>query len=398
MRRLLNFLQNRASNCRLRSIPCYFPADAMFKALIGDLFESRAQTLVNTVNRVGVMGKGVALEFKKRFPANFHDYEARCQRKLVRMGEPYPFQDPSGRLIVNFPTKDHWRSPTRLSDVEKGLDYFVRHYSEWGIQSAAFPPLGCGNGGLEWAEVGPLMYRKLRQLPIEIEVYAPYGTPKSELMPEYLESPSQMSLDGKGRKHEKMNPEWVVLMEVLRELERQPYANPVGRTIFQKICYVVTEMGVQTGFQFGKGSYGPFADEVKLALHDFANRNWLQEERLGRMIALRVGPQYAKDRAKFLGEIARHERQIAKTVDLFSRIKSTEQAEEVLTVLYASRALKQSRPAEEITEQQLLDYILDWKKAWATGERRDAIAVAIRNLVLLGWVRLRLSESLPEAA
>ncbi len=370
----------------------------MFKALIGDLFESRAQTLVNTVNRVGVMGKGVALEFKKRFPANFHDYEARCQRKLVRMGEPYPFQDPSGRLIVNFPTKDHWRSPTRLSDVEKGLDYFVRHYSEWGIQSAAFPPLGCGNGGLEWAEVGPLMYRKLRQLPIEIEVYAPYGTPKSELMPEYLESPSQMSLDGKGRKHEKMNPEWVVLMEVLRELERQPYANPVGRTIFQKICYVVTEMGVNTGFHFGKGSYGPFADEVKVALHEFANRNWLQEAQLGRMMALRVGSQYEKDRAKFQTDIVRHERQIAKTVDLFSRIKSTEQAEEVFTVLYASRALKQSRPAEEITEQQLLDYILDWKKAWATGERRDAIAVAIRNLVLLGWVRLRLSESLPEAA
>jgi uncharacterized protein YwgA len=314
------------------------------------------------------------------------------------MGEPYPFQDPSGRLIVNFPTKDHWRSPTRLSDVEKGLDYFVLHYSKWGVQSAAFPPLGCGNGGLEWSEVGPLMYRKLRQLPVEIEVYAPYGTPKSELTPEYLESPSQMSLDGKGRKHEKMNPEWVVLMEVLRELERQPYANPVGRTIFQKICYVVTEMGVNTGFHFGKGSYGPFADEVKVALHEFANRNWLQEAQLGRMMALRVSSQYEKDRAKFQSDIVRHERQIAKTVDLFSRIKSTEQAEEVFTVLYASRELKQLRPAEEITEQQLLDYILDWKKAWATGEKRDDIAAAIRNLVLLGWVRLRLSESLPEAA
>ncbi len=370
----------------------------MFKALIGDLFESRTQTLVNTVNRVGVMGKGVALEFKKRFPANFEDYAARCERKAIRMGEPYPFHDPSGRLIVNFPTKDHWRSPTKVSDVETGLDHFVRHYLEWGIQSVAFPPLGCGNGGLEWSEVGPLMYRKLHQLPIEIEVYAPYGTPKSELTLEYLASPSQMSLDGKGRKHEKMTPEWVVLMEVLSELEQQPYANPVGRTIFQKICYVVTEMGVRTGFNFGKGSYGPFADEVKLALHEFANRNWLQEEQLGRMIALRVGPQYAKDRAKFLGEIARHERQIAKTVDLFSRIKSTEQAEEVLTVLYASRELKQSRPGEEISEQQLLDYILHWKKSWAAEEKRDAIATAIRNLVLLGWVRLRLSESLPEAA
>jgi len=370
----------------------------MFKALIGDLFESSAQTLVNTVNRVGVMGRGVALEFKKRFPANFDDYAARCERKAVRMGEPYPFKDPSGRLIVNFPTKDHWRSPTRLGDVERGLDHFVRHYEEWGVQGAAFPPLGCGNGGLEWSEVGPLMYKKLHGLPIDIEVYAPYGTPRQELTAEYLASPSQMSLEGKGRKHEKMNPEWVVLTEVLRELQQQPYANAVGRTIFQKICYVVTEMGVPTGFHFGKGSYGPFSDEVKHALHEFANRNWVQEEPLGRMIALRVGQQYEKDRSKFQAEIERNERRIAKTVDLFSRIKNTEQAEEVVTVLYASRELKQAKPGEEISEQQLLDHILEWKKSWANGEKREALAAAIRNLVLLGWVRLKLSESLAEAA
>ncbi len=187
-------------------------------------------------------------------------------------------------------------------------------------------------------------------------------------------------------------------MEVLRELEQQPYANPVGRTIFQKICYVVTEMGVATGFHFGKGSYGPFAGEVKLALHEFANRNWLQEQHLGRMMALRVGPQYEHDRLKFRAEIERHERKIAKTVDLFSRVKNTEQAEEVLTVLFASRQLKQAHPNEEVTEQQLLDYLLEWKKSWRTEEKQQAIASAIRNLVLLGWVRLRLSDSLAEAA
>jgi O-acetyl-ADP-ribose deacetylase (regulator of RNase III)/uncharacterized protein YwgA len=370
----------------------------MFKALIGDLFGSGAQTLVNTVNCVGVMGKGVALEFKKRFPANFEDYAKRCERRQVRLGEPYPFPDPSGRLIVNFPTKDHWRSPAKLSDIERGLDHFVGHFAEWGINSVAFPPLGCGNGGLEWSEVGPLMYRKLHQLTIEIEVYAPYGTPKHEVTVEYLASPSQMTLEGKGRKHEKMNPEWIVLMEVLRELEKQPYANPVGRTIFQKICYIVTEMGVATGFNFDKGSYGPFADEVKPALHEFANRNWVQEQHLGRMMALRVAPQYEQDRLKFRTEIERHERKIAKTVDLFSRIKNTDQAEEVLTVLFASRQLKQAYPDRDLTEQELLDYILEWKKAWRTEDKQQAISAAIRNLVLLGWLRLRLSESLAEAA
>src|SRR5438132_6631819 len=147
------------------------------------------------------------------------------------------------------------------------------------------------------------------------------GHPKANWRKIFSAVPSQIELEGKGRKHEKLNPECVVLMEVLRELEKQPYANPVGRTIFQKICYVVTEMGVETGFHFSKGSYGPFAEGVKLALHDFANRNWLHEQRLGQMIALRVGPQYEKERSKFEKVLKRHERRIAKAVDLFSRIK-----------------------------------------------------------------------------
>jgi O-acetyl-ADP-ribose deacetylase (regulator of RNase III)/uncharacterized protein YwgA len=370
----------------------------MFKALIGDLFQSQAQTRVNTVNCVGIMGKGVAQEFKKRYPLMFEDYAERCARKLVRLGQPYVYKDCSGILIINFPTKDHWRSPSRLADIERGLDYFVQHHQEWGVKSVAFPPLGCGNGGLSWEEVGPLIFGKLRQLNIDIEVYAPYGTPKNQLEADFLSGPSQMELVGKGRKHEKMNPEWVVLMEVLRELERQPYATPVGRTIFQKICYVVTEMGVQTGFDFAKGSYGPFADEVKLALHDFANRNWIQEQRLGQMIALRVGPEYEKERFKYEAIVKRHERKIAKTVDLFSRIKNTDQAEEVLTVLFASRQLKRAKPHQEVAERDLFEFILDWKKAWRTEGKQQAVASAIRNLVMLGWMRLQFSESLPEPA
>ena len=242
------------------------------------------------------------------------------------------------------------------------------------------------------------MHRKLSHLDCEIEVYAPYGTPKHELTEDYLSSPSQMSLEGKGRRAEKLNPSWVLLIEVLRGLEEQPYANPVGRVIFQKICYVLTEMGVQTGFQFKKGSYGPFADEVKVALHEFANRNWLQEERLGKMIALRISPQYKLDRAKFSDLITQNEKKIAKTVDLFSRIKNTEQAEEVLTVLFASRELKKISSQGDLAEQQLYDYILGWKKAWKTEEKELALASAIRNLVLLGWMKLQLSDSLLEEA
>ena len=369
-----------------------------FKALIGDMFASDAQTLVNTVNCVGVMGKGIALKFRERFPEMFEDYVRRCERKAVKLGEPYVYEDKSGIKILNFPTKDHWRSASRLSDIDSGLTYLANHYQAWNITSMSMPPLGCGNGGLEWSEVGPLIYRRLHTLLVDIEVFAPYGTPTAELKTEFLSAPAQLSLEGKGRRHEKMNPGWVTLIEVLKELEGQPYAPPVGRTIFQKICYVVTELGVPTGFEFGKGSYGPFSGDVKPALHDFANRNWLQEKPLGRMVALHVGDQFERERVKFLPEIDRHRKTIDKTVDLFSRIKDTEQAEEVLTVLFASRQVKKGDRAADIEEQQIYDYILDWKKTWNTSEKRAAVASAVRNLALLGWIRVRASESMMEFA
>ncbi len=368
----------------------------MFTARIGDLFTSRAQTLVNTVNCVGIMGKGVAQKFKTLYPAMFDDYAKRCTKQEVRLGEPYSYYHSSDLVIVNFPTKNHWRSSSRLSDIEAGLNHFVENYKEWGVKSVAFPPLGCGNGGLEWAEVGPLMFRLLGHLDIEVEVYAPYGTPAQQLSIEFLGKPYQLGLAGKGRTFEKLNSEWVILIEVLRELEKQPYANAVGRTIFQKICYVMTEMGVNTGFEFSKGSYGPFADEVKDALHVFANRNWIQEERLGKMLALRVGKQYESERSRYADVIGRHQRKIEKAVDLFSRIKNTDQAEEVLTVLFASRQLKKASPEQDIAEQQLLEFILDWKKAWRTEEKKQALANVIRNLVILGWMRLTFSQSLPD--
>ena len=146
---------------------------AMVKEVIGNLFESRAETLVNPVNCVGVMGKGLALEFRRRFPEMFKEYVARCARKEVRLGEPYLYCDASGARILNFPTKDHWRSPSRLADIERGLDHFAKYYAEWGLKSVAFPQLGCGNGGLRWEEVGPLIFLKLRPLNIEVEVYLP---------------------------------------------------------------------------------------------------------------------------------------------------------------------------------------------------------------------------------
>lgn len=364
----------------------------MIKVLIGDMFQSKTETIVNTVNCVGVMGKGVAAKFKKRFPQMYADYAARCATKQVKLGEPYLYQDVLGTSVINFPTKGHWRSPSRLDDVVRGLDYLLAHAAEWELHSLAVPPLGCGNGGLEWSLVGPIMYQKLSTLGIPVEIYAPYGTPQSQLTPEFL-GQAMSGENVKGRQQQKLNPAWLTLLEVVFELGQQPYANPVGRTIFQKIAYILTEQGVETGFQFEQGSYGPFSAQLQEAVKVFANTNLIEERTLGRMTSTQVGPAYADFREKHADVLAHYRRKIDKTVDLFSRIKSTEQAEEVTTVLFAVRKLKQSRVDSEVSEQDLYRYILDWKKAWDKEEKRKAIGAAIRNLEMLSWMRLRYSET-----
>ncbi|MGS6395924.1 macro domain-containing protein [Pseudomonas aeruginosa] len=241
----------------------------MIRVLIGDIFQSDAQTLVNTVNCVGVMGKGVALEFKKRWPRMMQDYAERCKEKRVKPGEPYLYSDIFGTSIVNFPTKDHWRSASRLSDIEKGLSIFIESYKIWNVTSVAFPPLGCGNGGLEWEIVGPIMYKMLSKLDIPVEIFAPFGTPPNQLSPDFL-APSQHRLftesGHKGSRGQKLNPNWLILVEVVNQLEKQDYAPKVGRTIFQKICHAVTALGIETDLDFQRGSYGPFSDEVKKSL------------------------------------------------------------------------------------------------------------------------------------
>jgi len=368
-------------------------------AQIGDIFASDMQTIVNTVNYVGIMGKGIAQIFKAKYPDMFADYSKRCGRGEVRLGEPYHYKDLAGVSIVNFPTKGHWRAATRLEDVESGLDFFVKHFRTWGITSVAFPPLGCGNGGLEWSAVGPLMYLKLKGLGIPVELYAPYGTPGNQLKQGFLGADQQIEFDVKGRRRERLRPEWAALVEVLYELEQQPYANPVGRTIFQKICYILTRQGLETGFKFERKSYGPFAGEVKEAINVLANNNWVTEQQLGRMTALRVGPGYAKARAKLCEELKPFQRKIDKTVDLFSRIKNTDQAEEVATVIFAVQSLKQERKPNEVSEADLFDYILDWKKLWKKDEsKQERLAEAIRNLEMLGWLKLQYSDSLPVPA
>lgn len=137
----------------------------------GDLFASPAQTLVNAVNTAGVMGKGIAAEFRRRYPAMFAEYRRACEDGTLAIGTLHLWRG-SERWILNFPTKQHWRSASRIEWIAAGLREFADTYESLGITSIAFPRLGCGLGGLDWAIVEPLMVRALEPLPIEVAIHS----------------------------------------------------------------------------------------------------------------------------------------------------------------------------------------------------------------------------------
>jgi O-acetyl-ADP-ribose deacetylase (regulator of RNase III) len=137
----------------------------------GDLFQSNSQTLVNTVNCDGIMGKGIALEFKKKFPDMFLTYEDLCKKQMIKPGVLFLYKK-SKPWILNFPTKNHWKFPSKLEYIRLGLAKFSKEYESKGITSIAFPKLGTLNGGLEWEDVKQLMYQYLEPLPnLYIEIY-----------------------------------------------------------------------------------------------------------------------------------------------------------------------------------------------------------------------------------
>lgn len=157
------------------------------------ILESTAQTLVNTVNCVGVMGKGLAKAFKERDPAMFKAYKSICERKLLEPGKLWLWQGSSG-WVLNFPTKQHWRSSSRLEWIEAGLKKFVAEHSERGINEVSFPRLGCGNGGLDWDDVRPMMEHYLKK--VQITVYV-HDYVKEIGLPEHLEDVARrLELEG----------------------------------------------------------------------------------------------------------------------------------------------------------------------------------------------------------
>jgi O-acetyl-ADP-ribose deacetylase (regulator of RNase III) len=230
----------------------------MVKVVTGNLLDAKVDALVNTVNTVGVMGKGLALQFKKAFPENNKAYEAACKRGRIQIGKMFVFEAGGivqPRYIINFPTKRHWRGASQLEFIEEGLRNLVEVIKDRRIRSIAVPPLGAGLGGLDWRTVRPLIEAALGALEgVDVQVFEPKGAPAPAAMKNKTSRPNMTV--GRGAILVLMNRYLVPGYDYLLSLLE-----------VQKLAYFLQEAGQPLQLAFAKDYYGPYADNLRHVLH-----------------------------------------------------------------------------------------------------------------------------------
>ncbi len=224
----------------------------------GDILRDDAEALVNTVNCVGAMGRGIALQFKKAFPANFKAYAAACTKAEVQPGRMFVFktgQITNPRYIINFPTKRHWRGASRLEDIDSGLQALVETIGQYNIQSIAVPPLGSGLGGLDWVVVKPRIAAALQPLTdVHIVIYEPQGAPVADQMVRNRQVPSMTA----GR---------AALVGLMSRYLSGLLDPSVTLLEVHKLMYFMQVAGEPLRLQYQKAPYGPYAENLRHVLN-----------------------------------------------------------------------------------------------------------------------------------
>ncbi len=230
----------------------------MIKLTQGDILKADAEALVNTVNCVGIMGRGVALQFKKSFPTNFKAYEVACKLGQVQTGKMFVYDLNrlySPRFIINFPTKRHWKNNSRIEDIQLGLIDLVNIVQQQQINSIAIPPLGCGLGGLNWEDVKPLIIKAFQTAPeVNVLLFEPVGAPQAVVMAKEQKVPN-MTL---GR---------AALLGLVRRYLSAVMDPTVTLLEVHKLMYFMQEAGEPLRLKYQKASYGPYAENLRHVLN-----------------------------------------------------------------------------------------------------------------------------------
>lgn len=221
----------------------------------GNLLEAEAEALVNTVNCVGFMGKGIALQFKQAFPENFQAYRRACEQSQLHPGRMFVFKTGSSigpKYVINFPTKRHWKGKSRIEDIDSGLDALVEDVARLGIKSIAVPPLGCGLGGLDWEKVRPRIEQAFKAVPdVRVLLFAPTGAPDAKSMPVRTKAP-------------RMTHARALFIKLMQQYSEMAYRLTLLE--IQKLAYFLQESGEPLKLNYVAHTYGPYAENLNKVL------------------------------------------------------------------------------------------------------------------------------------
>jgi O-acetyl-ADP-ribose deacetylase (regulator of RNase III) len=344
----------------------------MIRFTKGDILKDDAEALVNTVNCVGIMGRGVALQFKTTFPANFRAYEAACRREEVQPGRMFVFETGAltpPRYIINFPTKRHWRAKSRIEDIRTGLEDLVDVIRTRGIRSIALPPLGSGLGGLAWVEVRPLIVTALEALPdLDVTIYEPGGSPVEVTRNRSTEAPRMTA----GR---------AALVQLIHRYLGAWMDPSISLLEVHKLMYFLQASGEPLRLRYVKAPYGPYAENLRHVLREieghlvsgYADGGDAPDKQLS------LVPGATQEAAVFLEAHAPTHERFDRVVRLVEGFETPFGLELLSTVHWVA--------TEEgaLTEHGMVEAVHDW----ASHKRRfspDQIACAAERLRGEGWI------------
>ena len=344
----------------------------------GDILRNEAEALVNTVNCVGVMGRGIALQFKNAFPDNFKAYATACKKEEIQPGRMFVFETgklTNPRYIINFPTKRHWRGQSRMVDIEAGLVALIETIRQYNIHSIAIPPLGSGLGGLDWSEIRPRIEAALRPLTdVHVSLYTPQGAPDIEKMVHNRAVPSMTA----GR---------AALVELINRYLAGLLDPSVTLLEVHKLMYLMQEAGEPLQLKYQKGPYGPYAENLRHVLNAIEGHlvSGYADGGDSPFKQLKLVPGAIEDAGIFLQEHPDTRARFDKVANLVEGFESPFGLELLSTIYWIIKN-------ESVTSvDEVIKHTYDWSEHKHQFTRRQ-IAIAASVVADKGWVKRLESE------
>lgn len=349
----------------------------MIELTRGNLLTAEVDALVNTVNCVGFMGKGIALQFKQAFPENNLQYEQACAREEVVPGKMM-IHDNGGlvmpRWIINFPTKRHWRANSRIEDIESGLVALVSDVRRLGIKSIAVPPLGCGLGGLQWTQVRPLIEKAFADLvDVKVLLFEPTGAPAAKSMPVRTSRP-------------KMTPARALFVKLMDMYAALDYSRTLLEV--QKLAYFLQAAGQPLRLQYEAGHYGPYANNLNKVLETMEGhfvRGYGDSQKPGAEIELL--PQAVEEADAFLEQDFQSQARLQRVASLIEGFETPYGMELLATVHWVAHnpSPGSAYPAEN--PQEATNHVHAWNPRKRSVFQPQHIVAAWTRLDDAGWMR-----------